>query len=250
MQSGILTLSGVSVGRRLCDVSLALDPTRPTVLIGPNGAGKSTLLRAVAGLERVTAGTIDVAGSWSRDPTQRAALIAWLAQHPRIEEGLTALDVAVAGRFRFREPRPVAEAAARRALAEHHAEHWSDRPMTTLSGGEAQRVRLAAMQAQEASWWLLDEPFNHLDPGVRFGLLAGVAARAEAGGGVVLVTHDLSWVPWMPTARVIAMREGRVVYDGTVGDDDLPDAVGPLLGVRIAALHHEDQLQYVVMGTP
>lgn len=248
MASGILQLNSVTVGRRLQGVSLTLEPQRPIVFVGPNGAGKSTLVRAVAGLERPTSGQIRIDGHWSSDPRARAAHVAWLPQHPRLEEGLTALDVVAAGRFRFEEPRAEALVQARRSLQAYDAGAWEERQMSRLSGGEAQRVRLAALHAQDASWWLLDEPFNHLDPGVRLRLLERVAQRARDQGGVVLVTHDLSLLPWMQGARVIGMEDGRIVYDGAVGDPELPAAVGPLLGVRVAEAEVDGHLQYVVTG--
>ena len=176
---------------RLADVSLTLDPAVPTLVVGPNGAGKTTLIRILVGLQRPHRGEV----RW-RDATlasltarERAEAVAWLPQHPRLEEGLTALDVVAAARYRFREPLWQAHDAALDALSRLDAAQWAERPMTTLSGGEAQRVRLAALAAQEASWWLLDEPFNHLDPEVQLGLLEAVQQKHGQGGGVVLVTH-------------------------------------------------------------
>lgn len=249
MPAATLTLTGVTVGTRLRGITGSFDPAVPTVIVGPNGAGKSTLVRAIAGLERGVGGTVRV-GDLTRagDPRRWAGCTAWLPQHPRLEEGLTALDVVAAGRFRFAEPRRVAEHAAHRALEAFDAARWAERPMTTLSGGEAQRVRLAAMHAQDAAWWLLDEPFNHLDPGVRLGLLERVAERARAGGGVLLVTHDLTLVPWLGGARVLALAEGTVAWDGLVTDPGLPSAVGPLLGIEVAAVQRPEGLRFVVVG--
>lgn len=234
-----LSLRSVRVGGwerlRLDSVDLTLAPGELVVVVGPNGAGKSTLLQLLTGRLQPEAGEARAGqrSLASMSQRERAAVVAWLPQHPRVEEGLSAVEVVAGARFRHREPWSVSLARARVALDHAGAGPWAHRLMTTLSGGEAQRVRLASLAAQEAEWWLLDEPGNHLDPAVRLEVLEAARARASAGGGVVLVTHDVTALAALPEARVIGLREGRVGFDLPASSEDLPEAVGALLQLEI-----------------
>ena len=220
---------------RLKGIDLELGSGELVVLIGPNGAGKSSLIHALTGAVRADGGAIHVGDTSlvQLDRAQRAERIAWLPQQARIEEGLTAVEVVAAARFRHREPWRVALESARDHLARLGAQAWADRRMTTLSGGEAQRVRLASLSAQEADWWLLDEPGNHLDPAVRLMVYEAVGTRVRQGGGVVLVTHDIAALAHLPQARVVGLCEGEVRFDRPAADPLLPEALGELLGLEL-----------------
>ncbi len=244
-------LSVAGRGRpRLDGVTLALDAGGATVIIGRNGAGKSTLLRVFAGLTPADRGAV-FAGATRLDHLDRrarAAAVGWLPQHGPIEAGLRAVEVVAAGRFRFREPWRVALDHARDALVRVGAEAWADLPVDTLSGGEGQRVRLAALVAQDPAWWLLDEPANHLDPALRLDLLGAVAARVRAGGSVLLVTHDLAALPHLPPCRVVGLDAGRVALDTRSDDPALPDAAGALLGLDLRAVPLSGAPRWVILG--
>jgi iron complex transport system ATP-binding protein len=141
-------------------------------LIGPNGAGKTTLLRAALGLAVPAEGSVSLGG---HDPRklrgrERAALAAWLPQQALAAEPITALELVTAARFRFSESHADSRRAAHMALARVGASEFALRPVTQISGGEHQRVALAALIAQEAPLMLLDEPANHLDPGQQIGI--------------------------------------------------------------------------------
>ena len=250
-----LALDGVRVeGRdrpRLDGVTLRAERGL-VVLIGPNGSGKTTLLRALLGLVRPAAGAVQVDG---RDPAamaarDRAACLAWLPQAPAPEDGLTARDLVATARFRFRERWRHACDAADAVLAGQGLGALAGRAMTSLSGGEAQRVRLAALHAQEAAWWLLDEPGTHLDPGVQLDLLDAVAARVRAGGDVVLVTHHLPSLAHLDVddARVIGLDAGRVALDAALRDPDLPARAGGLVGLDLRIATLDGRTRWVVAG--
>lgn len=249
-----LTLTGVTVGGRdrvrLDGVSLDLAPGELVLVVGPNGAGKSTLLGVIAGIVKPREGSVRVGerALGALGPRERAARVAWLPQEPRLEEGLTAEEVVAAARFRFREPARVALSEARSWLTKLGVGDLAGRTMDALSGGESQRVRLASLGAQEADWWLLDEPGNHLDPGVRLDLLALVKARAAEGGGVVLVTHDLALLGPAPDAKVVVLVTGRVAHVGRADNPGLPDVLGPALGVRLTRVPVDGGQGMVVAG--
>ena len=249
-----LTVEGLTVGGserpRLRAVTLSFDCGRPTLVVGPNGAGKSTLLRALVGLEAPSSGRVLVNGAPLADLSRRAraAVLAWLPQQAGPDADLTARELVEAARFRFDEPRAVARAQAERALTELGALQFADRPIRTLSGGEAQRARLAALAAQEAAWWLLDEPANHLDPVVRFELVEAVRRRAASGLGLLFVTHDLTLLPHVPEADVLVLVGGQVVHCGPLDDPELPTRLGALLGLELRAVEIDGLRRFVVLG--
>jgi iron complex transport system ATP-binding protein len=235
---------------RIRELNLHLPNAQVVILVGPNGAGKSTLVRCIVGLEQPSGGTIHIDDKPlpALPHLERAGKVAWLPQEDRSEGGLLAWEVVAAGRFRFRENARTAEVRARQILQEQGAGHLSDHPMRRLSGGEAQRVRLASLHAQEASWWLLDEPANHLDPGLRLELLDQVASRAAQGGGVLLVSHDLSLLPHLPDARILGLQEGGLVLDCPANDPCLPESLGALFGLRFALATLQGQRRLHLLG--
>jgi iron complex transport system ATP-binding protein len=235
---------------RLDQLCLQLPAAQVALLVGPNGAGKSTLVRCIAGLERPSAGTIRVDGTPldQLSPIERACKIAWLPQEDHSEGGLLAWELVASARFRFREGARTSESYARRILHDQGAGHLADHPIRRLSGGEAQRVRLASLHAQEAAWWLLDEPANHLDPGLRLELLEQVALRANHGGGILLVSHDLSLLPHLPDARVLGLQNGRLVLDCTAGDPSMPEQLGCLFGLHFAMTNIQEQRRLHLLG--
>ncbi|MCB9663249.1 MAG: ATP-binding cassette domain-containing protein [Alphaproteobacteria bacterium] len=236
---------------RLAGVDLALSPDVLTVVVGPNGSGKSSLLAALLGQVRPTQGTCEVDGraasAWS--PRARAAHLAWLPQDPVLEEGITAREAVAAARYRHDEPWRTALHEAEAALARHDLASLADAPMQTLSGGEAQRVRLAALEAQAAAWWLLDEPGNHLDAAVQLQLLEVLRARVHGGGGVLLVTHSLPLLPHLagtPT-RVVGLAQGRVAVDASLDDPSLPERLGALVGLQLRTVEVDGLARWVVV---
>lgn len=237
---------------RLDAVCCTLEPGQPILLVGPNGAGKSTLVRVLAGLLPPTSGRVllDDTDLSTLPRRARAGTLAWLPQHPRPEVGLTARELVAAARYRFAEPMSAAHRHADDALAALGLSGFAHRRMEQLSGGEAQRVRLASLLAQDTAWWLLDEPANHLDPAVARDLRQVVADRTAAGGGALVVTHDLSALPHLPDARVLVLDGGRLVADLGAADAALPDALTQVFGVRIHAVDVDGRRHLVPGGAP
>jgi iron complex transport system ATP-binding protein len=237
-------------GLRLDLPALTLSPGVVHVVIGPNGSGKSTLLGAALGMVPLARGAVR-AGGTSIDAlsrSERASTFAWLPQQPTLEGGLTAEEAVASGRYRFAEPWPASLTAARRALEQVGALPLASRRLDRLSGGEAQRVGLASLAAQEAAWWLLDEPGNHLDPAVRLDLVDLVAARAAQGGGVILVTHDLGLLPHLAPARVLGLRDGGLHLDLHTSSPDLAPAVGRLLDLDVEVVQVRGAARWVTLG--
>ncbi len=235
--------------RILEGISLRIERGDRVALIGPNGAGKTTLLRAILGLVPLRAGRIllDGRANHALSPLERAAQIAWLPQQALADEAITTLEYVLAARFRFRESKQAAREAALRALACVGAQSWASRLVTQLSGGEQQRVALAALLAQESRILLADEPANHLDPAQQVAVW-GLLGQFAASGTMIVVTHDINWVAWLGApsgTRVVALKQGRLAFDVMAHDVSLPDRLRQLYGIPMRT--HGDSEHRVII---
>ncbi len=234
-------------GKRLLDsVTLAVEPGECLVVIGPNGAGKTTLLRAILGLVRPTSGSARLQGAdtASLAPNERASRVAWMPQRPILVDGTTAVDLVAAARFRFHESRRVALESAEGFLASVGAQELGERLVTTLSGGEQQRVSLAATLAQEAPLILLDEPASHLDPAAQVATYELIGELRQAGLTLVCVTHDINLLRHAhladdSTIRVTGLRAGRLVCEFSYGDPSSAETLSDLFSIRFGTLDAE-----------
>ncbi len=150
-------------------------------LVGPNGSGKTTLLRALAGLVRPEAGSVETPGPDA---------IAFSGHADALKPGET-VDQALGFWARF-HGRALGEIDA--ALEAFGARHLKRRMGERLSAGQRRRVALARVKLTGRPIWLLDEPAAPLDAGGRNRLAAAVAAHRAGGGIVIAATHlGLGW---------------------------------------------------------
>ncbi|MGE4428131.1 MAG: ABC transporter ATP-binding protein, partial [Solirubrobacteraceae bacterium] len=192
---------------------------RLTAIVGPNGAGKSTFVRAVAGLLRPSAGTIE----WDGEPIaavgQRrlARLRAFMPQRPAVPAGIAVHEAVMIGRSpqvgAFRRPGRADREAVDDALERADAAEFSERQMTTLSGGELQRVQLAVALAQGAPVLIADEPTSALDLGATAAMARLLRRLTGEGLAVLLVVHDLALAAAVAD-EVVVMHDGRTVATG------------------------------------
>ena len=211
-------------------------------IVGPNGAGKSTLLRLMAGLYKPTSGEIRVCGtSIARlSGRLRAQRVAFVPQHPPSDLDTSARDVVLMGRFPHRSLGLFESVAdyeiAERAMKLTATLEFADRPLATLSGGEAQRVHIASAIAQEARILLLDEPTASLDIQHQLSIFRILTDRAHHEGlAVVVVTHDVNLAAQF-CSHVLLLHEGRVVASGAPREVITPDVLNPVYGVRLVTL--------------
>ncbi|GAA2525059.1 ABC transporter ATP-binding protein [Winogradskya humida] len=185
-------------------VSVALTSGEVTALIGPNGSGKSTLLRALARLHRADGGEVVLRHHDGRparavsllSARQFAREVTLFSQSRQAPHGLKVSEVVSFGRHphrrRFAGPSPADRGAISRAMEVTGVRDMAERAVGELSGGEMQRVWLAACVAQETGVVLLDEPTNHLDLRYQIETLDLVRDLAdEHGVAVGIVLHDL-----------------------------------------------------------
>jgi len=199
----------------LADVSLDVEPGEFVALLGASGSGKSTLLRAFAALVPHFhggrfAGRVVVDGRDTRStrPAALAGTVASVFQEPEDQVVLTRVLAEVAFGLENLGTSP-AEIAPRAlaALAAIDAEHLADRAVAELSGGELQRVCVAAALALGPRLLLLDEPSSQLDRDAAEALFA----YARAHGCAVVVAEQRPELPLAHADRVVFLEAGRIV---------------------------------------
>ena len=196
-------------------VDLAVQPGEFVALMGPSGSGKSTLLHLAGGLALPTSGEVLVDGKSLTDlsEAERAVLrrdvLGYVFQELNLLPGLTALEnVAFPLELAGLRTRP-ARAAALGALAEVGLEELASRMPAELSGGQSQRVAIARSLVGPRRLLLADEPTGALDSMSGRDIIALLRGRADAGAGVVLVTHEPRFAAWAD--RTLQLRDGDVV---------------------------------------
>jgi len=208
-----LTLSDISA-RGVGPVSLALLPGEIAGLVGPAGAGKTTLLRLVGGILRPVTGEVRVWGMSATDPGVRR-LIGYSRDNPAFPSGLTVQEVLLyyarlhCALSNGRRPQGLVRDALENAGLAYAGEIRID----ALSRGDLHRLSLAQAALGARRVLVLDEIFAGLDAIARRDL-CGRIARLAADGVAVLVTSRDPAVLERLAARVLVMRDGRIVRAG------------------------------------
>jgi putative ABC transport system ATP-binding protein len=201
--------------RALRGVDLDVEAGEFVAVTGPSGCGKSTLLNAIAGLDRLDEGTIEVAGQHvdGRDED-------WLARFRRhhvgivfqffnLLDGVSAIDnivlPAVLGGMRRR----AAESRARDLLDLLGLGDRTEQVPAVLSGGQRQRLAIARALVNEPTLLLADEPTGALDSDGGLEVLELFRRLHDGGQTIVMVTHSLEVAAGAD--RRLQMRDGQVV---------------------------------------
>lgn len=211
-----------SADRALDGIDLKIEPGEFIVLAGGSGSGKSSLLRAACGLiphfhGGEISGFVRVGGRLTAEsgPGELADVVGYVAQDPETQLVSTTVAAELELPLRFRGDHPAGRARAVEEVAlALGIPHLLPRTVTSLSGGELQRVALAAALVTRPPLILLDEPTSQLDP-VSGDELIWLLRRLneEWGVAVVLAEHRLERC-LAAADRVIAMESGRLTFDG------------------------------------
>ncbi len=203
----------------LAGVHLHVEPGTFLVLLGPSGSGKTTLLRCLAGIERLTDGTVSidgqaVAGPGLHLPPDRRKL-AMVFQDYALWPHMTALKNVLFPLRQLKVPGHEARSRAVAMLERVGLGQLTERYPNELSGGEQQRVALARALVGEVGLVLFDEPLSNLDADMREQLRLAISTLArESGATSVYITHDQSEA-FSLADKVGVLRDGRLVQLGT-----------------------------------
>lgn len=226
-------------------------------ILGPNGSGKTTLLRALAGVLRPSRGRVLLDGNdLARVPRQTLARrMAVVPQETHLAFDYTVLEVVLMGRYphlgTFEIEGPADFAIARESLAATGTLALQDRAFETLSGGEKQRVIIAAALAQISAAerdgiLLLDEPTVALDLAYQLELgtlLRGLRGRPMA---IAVSTHDLNFAAGLCQTMVL-LKEGTVLAMGPTEDVLTAEHIRVLYGVNADVTRHAGTGRLVVV---
>lgn len=215
-------------------------------ILGPNGSGKTTLLRLLSGTRRPSAGRV-MLGDQPLDRLSRrdvARRIAVVPQETELAFEYSAIEIVLMGRhphlgvFTVEGPEDIR--IAREALAATGTTDLADRPFHELSGGEKQRIVIAAALAQSAALLLLDEPTASLDLGYQLEV-SSLLLRLNQDHGVTMAisTHDLNLAASI-CRELILMRDGKVLASGPTDTVLTPENVRRLYDVEADVHVHSE----------
>jgi len=197
-------------------INLDISTGELIVFVGPSGCGKSTLLRMIAGLEKITSGTLEIDGVTVNDvpPAQRG--IAMVFQSYALYPHMTVYDnMAFALRIAGKTAREIDE-AIRQAAKILQLEPFLDRLPKALSGGQRQRVAIGRSIVRDPKVYLFDEPLSNLDAALRVATRIEIAQLKESmpNSTMIYVTHDQ--VEAMTLAsRIVVLANKGIAQVGT-----------------------------------
>lgn len=203
-------------------LDLDVEVGQHVALVGHNGSGKTTLLKMAAGLLDPSSGSVSIAGHESGSEGARRAL-SWLSDNPTFYDDLSLWEHLeyVARLHGVEDWQPVAESLVERVgLSERR-----DQIPTTFSRGLRQKAAITLACVRPFDVLLVDEPFVGLDESGKGALLALFDEAADRGATLLVATHELSFVDRV--GRLLALRDGRITYDGPPADIDVRALVMP-----------------------
>lgn len=234
-------------------ISLSVGEGEFVAVLGPNGAGKSTLLKHAAGVLTPPPGTVFLQGDDRAylPPREAARRVAYVPQVRDADIPFTAREVVAQARYPFlsvwrpttrRDREQVTEAMEGVGIL-----RFADRSFRSLSGGEQQKVLIAAAFAQDAPLLLLDEPTTFLDPAFQeeiFLLLVRICR--ESRRALLVVTHEVNRA-LLSADRIVALRDGETVCEGTPDEIAREERLEEIYGTRFLLVRHPEAGRAVIV---
>ena len=204
-------------------------------VLGPNGSGKSTLMKGLLGIVRVDQGRALIAerniSKWDRKALAR--VIGVVSQSETVSFPITVREMVGMGRYPHLGPLEGEgskdRAAVHEALGVCDVAHLVNRDLSTLSGGELQRVKIARALAQEPMALILDEPTSSLDIKHEMEILELLKQSVGSGLTVILITHGLDLAARF-SDRMLLLSEGQVAIEGTPDEVVSEEALAEVYG--------------------
>ncbi len=228
----------------LSDISFDVYTGEYVSIVGPNGAGKTTLLKCISRIHRGGSGNISVAGRDLKRYSQKelALQLSYVPQAEGRYAPFTVYEFVMMGRYPylspFSPPNTADIEAVNEAMALTGTSQFSERLLGTLSGGERQKVFIAAALAQKSNVLLLDEPTTFLDPKHEseiYELLAEI--NRQRGVTVVSVTHDINSAV-LTSQKVLALKAGMVAFYGATESFMQEDVLKKIYDKSFSLMQH------------
>ena len=215
----------------LTNVSFSVDEPQVVTIIGPSGAGKSTLIRCINRLVEPTSGKVlldstDIVSLNRRGLRKARRRMGMIFQEYNLVERLTVMENLLSGRLgyvgfwkTYRRKFPPQDVAAAFALLDRVGlSGYQNTRADALSGGERQRVGISRALMQQPDLLLVDEPTASLDPKTSRQIMRILVELAHERGTPALVNiHDVGLAQSFAD-RVIGLRSGEIVFDGSPGE--------------------------------
>jgi cell division transport system ATP-binding protein len=207
-------------GRALDEVSFEVGKGQLVFLTGHSGSGKSTTLRLIHMSDRPTRGEVRVSGFSSSETSDREVWklrrrVGFVFQDFRLLPGRTAAENVAFALEVTGTPHRELMPRAHTLLSQVGLSAKSGAMVHELSGGEQQRVAIARALVNEPTVLLADEPTGNLDERASRGVMELFLDLNARGTAILLATHDLELVRTHPRARVLELKEGKLVYDSS-----------------------------------
>ena len=219
----------------LWDIDLNVPPGVLLSIVGPNGAGKTTLIKAILGLVRPAAGSVLI---YNKPYEAQRQIVGYVPQRGSVDWDFptNVLDVVMMGRYGalgwVRRPGRQERELALQALEKVGMAVYATRQISQLSGGQQQRVFLARALVQDATVYLMDEPFQGVDATTERAIVTLLQELRVNGKTVVVVHHDLQTVSdyfdWVMLLNI------RRIASGPVDEVFTPDNLRETYGGRVA----------------
>ena len=219
----------------LHNISAIFPENKVTTIIGRNGCGKTTLLRAIAGLNKAEGEILwkdtDLKAVSVKD---HAKIVAFLPQSREVPS-VSVRSLVSHGRFPYLEfPRKLRKADREiigSAMEMAGVSQFAERNLTTLSGGQRQKVYIAMVLCQDTPVVLLDEPATYLDISQQLEVLQMAKNIAQMGKTVIMVHHDIPQAVKY-SDNVVLMDKGEIIYQGEGIDMVKKNLVDRVFGVK------------------
>ena len=226
----------------LWDIDLDVPPGVLLSIVGPNGAGKTTLIKAILGLVRPAAGNVLI---YDKPYDAQRRIVGYVPQRGSVDWDFPTivLDVVMMGRYGalgwVRRPGKNERELAMQALEKVGMEAYTTRQISQLSGGQQQRVFLARALVQDATVYLMDEPFQGVDATTERAIVTLLQELRANGKTVVVVHHDLQTVTdyfdWVMLLNI------RRIASGPVEETFTSDTLRETYGGRIAFMKTDQE---------
>ena len=215
----------------LWDIDLDVPPGVLLSIVGPNGAGKTTLIKAILGLVRPAAGNVLI---YDKPYDAQRQIVGYVPQRGSVDWDFptNVLDVVMMGCYGalgwIRRPGKKERELAMQALEKVGMQAYTTRQISQLSGGQQQRVFLARALVQDATVYLMDEPFQGVDATTERAIVTLLQELRADGKTVVVVHHDLQTVTdyfdWVMLLNIRRIASGPV--DEIFTSDNLRETYG------------------------